>query len=104
MIRRYSKDVRELLTRRDLFSLAAALLLALAAYYFLLNLVEGLVTPAIAAIFGKRGLYELYFTINEAQFNYGSVLTGLILLASAVILVVLVAKLRRPSGGGSTGA
>lgn len=95
MIGEISKGLKDLARRGDLFALAAALLLALAAFYFLQALVEGLIAPAVAAILDKPGLYALSFTVNGAEFGYGSVLTGLILLAVALAVVVLVGKVRQ---------
>lgn len=102
MIKEYSRELREFLRKGDLPSLAAALILALATFYFLQALVEGLVGPAIAAIFSEPGLYALGFSVNGAKFGYGSVLTGLILLGLAVIVVALVAKLRHRPEASST--
>lgn len=76
----------------DLLATAAALLLALAAYFFLQMLVEGLIAPLIAAIFSEPGLYALSFSIGETEFGYGSVLTGLILLILAIAVAALVVK------------
>jgi large-conductance mechanosensitive channel len=98
VLKEYSNSLRQFLARGDLGALAAALLLALAAFYFLQALVEGLVAPAVAAIFDEPGLYALKFTISGTEFGYGSVLTGLILLVLALILVALLGKLRQPSG------
>ncbi|HMI80410.1 MAG TPA: MscL family protein [Solirubrobacterales bacterium] len=95
MIGEISKRLKDLVGRGDLFALAAALLLALAAFYFLQALVEGLIAPAVAAILGEPGLYALTFTVNGAEFGYGSVLTGLILLAVALAVVTLVGKVRQ---------
>jgi large-conductance mechanosensitive channel len=99
MIKEYSTDLKEFLAKGGLGGLGAALLLALATFYFLQALVEGLVAPALAAIVSEPGLYALTFTVNGTQFGYGSVLTGLILLALAFIVVALVAKLRQGNEG-----
>jgi large-conductance mechanosensitive channel len=98
------RSLRELVLKGDLFTIAAALLVALASFYFLQALVEGLVGPAFAAIVNEPGLYSLSFTINEAEFGYGSVLTSLILLALAVVVVLLLAKARQSAESRSTDA
>jgi large-conductance mechanosensitive channel len=99
MLKKYSKSLRGMLASGDLFALGAALLLALATFYFLQALVEGLLAPAVAAIFDEPGLYALKFTIGGTEFGYGSVLTGLILLLSALVVVALLGKLRSGEGG-----
>jgi large-conductance mechanosensitive channel len=104
MIRAYSKSLKEFVLKGDPIAIGAALLVALAAYFFLQTLVEGLIGPAIAAIFSKPGLYALSFTVNEAEFGYGSVLSGLILLALALIVVAVLGKVRREAESRSTDA
>lgn len=56
---------------------------------------EGLITPAVAAIFSEPGPYALSFTINGSEFGYGNVLTALIVLALALAVVVLLGKARQ---------
>lgn len=86
----------------DTIAIAAAFLMALAVYYFLQTLIEGLVAPAIAALFNKPDIYVLHFTINGSDFRYGSVLVGLILLALALVVVAVVGKAREGAEGRST--
>ncbi len=55
-------------------------------------LVRDLLTPIIAAIFGKPSFDDLTFTINGAQFLYGSFLSALltfVLIAAAVFFFVV---------------
>jgi large conductance mechanosensitive channel len=54
--------------------------------------VADLVTPLIAAIFGKHDFSSLYFTINGSRFLYGDFLNALITfvsIAAAVFFVVV---------------
>lgn len=95
MVREISKSFKGLVLRGDLFAIAAALLVALTAFYFLQSLVEGLIAPAIAAIFSEPGLYALSFTVNGTEFGYGNVLTALIVLILALAVVVLLGKARQ---------
>lgn len=90
-----TRSLRALVLKADPFPIAAALLMALAAFYFLQSLVEGLIVPAIAFLFSKPGLYALTFTIDGTEFGYGSVLAGVILLALAFLVVALLAKARQ---------
>ena len=102
MIRDISRSFWALAQKGDLLATAAALLLALAVFYFLQALVEGLLAPALAAILGEPGLYTLSFGVNGADFAYGEVLRGLILLALAFLVVALVAKARQAAESRST--
>lgn len=104
MIGETSRSIKRVLLGGDLFAIAAALLLALAGYFFLQTLVEGLIAPAIAAIFSEPGLYGLSFSINGAEFGYGSVLSALILLVLAVAVVAWAGRVRQASDGRSNDA
>lgn len=95
MIKAYSKSARGLMLRGDAILIAAAFLMALAVYSFLQTLVEGLVAPAIAALFDKEDIYLLNFTIEGNALRYGSVLVGLILLALVFLVVAIVGRTRQ---------
>jgi large conductance mechanosensitive channel len=49
--------------------------------------VSGIITPLIAAIIGKPSFNDLTFTINDAVFGYGAVLTALITFVSIAAVV-----------------
>ena len=88
------KGFREFVLRGNVIDLAVAVVIG-AAFTLVVNaVVQWLITPLIAAIFGKPNLEDvLTFTINEAQFSIGAVLTALInflLVAAAVYFVVIV--------------
>ena len=102
MIRESFRDFSRLVMRGDVFATAAALLMALAAFYFLQSLVEGLIAPAFAAIFSQPGLYALSFRVRGTEFGYGNVLTALILLVVAFVVVALLSKARPGAESRST--
>jgi large-conductance mechanosensitive channel len=102
MIKRYAKSLEEFMLRGDAIAIAAALLIALPVYSFLQTLVEGLVAPAIAALFDKEDIYLLHFTVSGSDFPYGNVLVGLILLILAFVVVALLSKARQGAESSST--
>jgi large conductance mechanosensitive channel len=75
-----------------LIALAIAFVVG-AAFAALVNaLVVDLITPMIAAIFGKPDFGDLSFTINESRFRYGHFLNALLTflsVAAAIFFVVL---------------
>jgi large conductance mechanosensitive channel len=77
----------------DLITVAVGLVMALATYGLVNTLVEGLITPIIAAIFGEPSFSGLSFTINESEFLYGAVISAAIVLvttaAAVYFLIVL---------------
>jgi large conductance mechanosensitive channel len=88
------KGFREFVLRGNVIDLAVAVVIG-AAFTLLVNaVVQWLITPLIAAIFGKPDLDDVMtFTINGAEFSIGAVLTALInflLVATAVYFVLIV--------------
>lgn len=102
MIQAYSKSFREFMMRGDTIVIAAAFLIALAVYFFLQTLMEGLIAPAVAALFDEPDIYLLSFTINGSDFRYGTVLVGLILLVLVFAVVAVVAKASQGAEDSST--
>ena len=88
------KGFREFVLRGNVIDLAVAVVIG-AAFTLVINaIVQWLITPLIAAIFGQPNLDGvLTFTINEAQFSIGAILTAIInflLVAAAVYFVLIV--------------
>jgi large conductance mechanosensitive channel len=99
------KGFRDFITKGNVIDLAVAVVIG-AAFIAVVNaVVEGLITPLIAAIFGEPDLNEVgTFTINGAHFSIGLILTAMInfLLVAAAVYFVLIAPMnafrsRRPS-------
>jgi large conductance mechanosensitive channel len=103
------KGFREFVLRGNVIDLAVAVVIG-AAFTLVINaVVQWLITPLIAAIFGKPNLDDVMtFTINGAVFSIGAVLTALInflLVAVAVyfVLIVPMNKLREMRASGEEG-
>ena len=103
------KGFREFVLRGNVIDLAVAVVIG-AAFTLVINaVVQWLITPLIAAIFGKPNLDDVMtFTINGAVFSIGAVLTALInfaLVAAAVyfVLIVPMNKLREMRASGEEG-
>jgi large conductance mechanosensitive channel len=86
------KEFRDFLLRGNLIEIAVGLVLALAFTAVVTALVEDLITPLIAAIFGKPDFSGLTFTINDSTFRYGSFLNALLsfVLIAAVLFFLVV--------------
>ena len=72
------KEFRDFLFRGNIVELAVAFVMGLAFAAVVNSLVNDLVMPIIAMIFGKPDFSDLTFTINDAKFRYGSFITNLI--------------------------
>ena len=94
------KGFREFIMRGNVIDLAVAVVIGAAFAKVIDALVTGIINPLIAAIFGKPSLNDVgNFTINNANFSIGVLLTALVnflLVAAAVyfVLIVPVNKLR----------
>jgi large conductance mechanosensitive channel len=101
------KDFKDFLFRGNLIELAVAFVIGLAFAAVVTALVEDLITPLIAAIFGKPDFSDLTFTINDSVFRYGDFLNALItfvLIAAAIYFVVVVPMKRLVRGKQETRA
>jgi large conductance mechanosensitive channel len=87
------KGFKEFMLKGDLITVAVGLVMALATFAVVEALVEGLITPIVAAIFGEPNFGDLAFTINGSQFHYGAVIDALLTFvatAAAVYFLVIV--------------
>lgn len=87
------KGFRDFAFKDDLISAAIGLVMALATFTLVTAIVEGLISPIIAAIFGEPSFYNLSFTINGSEFRYGAVINAAIVFvgtAAAVYFLVVV--------------
>ncbi|HEX6194480.1 MAG TPA: large conductance mechanosensitive channel protein MscL [Jiangellaceae bacterium] len=92
------KGFREFVLRGNVIDLAVAIVLGTAFTVVINAVVQWLITPLIAAIFGEPNLDNVWnFTINGAQFSIGAILTALInfLLIALAVYFVLVVPMNR---------
>jgi large conductance mechanosensitive channel len=86
------QEFKQFLLRGNVVDLAVAVVIG-AAFGAVVNaLVADIVTPVIAAIFGKPDFSSLHFTINDSRFLYGHFLNAVIsfvTIAAAVFFMVV---------------
>lgn len=86
------KEFKEFIARGNLIDLAVAVVIGTAFAALVKSLVEDLVTPVIAAIFGQPDFSELSFTINGSEFMYGNFINAVITfvsIAAAVFFLIV---------------
>ncbi len=86
------RGFKEFISRGNVVELAVAVVIGAAFGALVTSLVADLVTPLIAMIFGEPDFSDLHFTINDAQFNYGSFLNALfafISVAAAIYFLIV---------------
>jgi large conductance mechanosensitive channel len=87
------REFRDFLLRGNLVELAVAFVMGLAFAAVVTSLVDDLILPIVAMIFGEPDFSTLDFTINGAVFRYGAFLTALItFLTTAAAIFFFVVK------------
>jgi large conductance mechanosensitive channel len=87
------KGFRDFIMRGNVVDLAVAVVIGAAFGAVITAFVADIITPLIAAIFGKPDFSQLTFTINNSKFFYGSFINAVIsflLIAAAIYFVVVV--------------
>jgi large conductance mechanosensitive channel len=86
-------DFKKFVLRGNVVDLAVAVVVGVAFTAMITAFVADLITPLIAAIFGKPNFSNLTFTVNHSQFKYGSFLNALLsflIVATVVFFAVVV--------------
>ena len=87
------KEFKQFILRGNVVDLAVAVIVGAAFTAVIAALVKDLITPLVAAIFGKPDFSSLTFTINHSRFNYGSFLNALltfVIIATVVFFLVVI--------------
>lgn len=88
------KGFKDFITRGNVVDLAVAVVIGGAFALVIQAIVEGLLNPLIAAIFGQPNLAAVgNFTLNGAEFSFGIVLAALfnfLAVAAAIYFIVVV--------------
>jgi large conductance mechanosensitive channel len=90
------KGFRDFIMRGNVVDLAVAVVIGAAFGSVVTALTEGIINPLISAIFGQPNLDNVgTFTINNAHFSIGVVLTAIInfLIIAAAIYFIIVAPM-----------
>ena len=72
------KELRDFLFKGNIVDLAVAFVLGVAFAAVVTSLVDNLIMPVVAMIFGEPDFNGLTFTINDAVFRYGAFITDVI--------------------------
>ena len=81
------KGFKEFMLKGDLITVAVGLVMALATFAVVEALVEGLITPIVAAVFGEPDFGGLAFTINGSEFHYGAVINAAVTFVATATAV-----------------
>ena len=88
-------DFKKFILRGNVVDLAVAVTVGLAFAAVVTAFVNDLITPLIAAIFGKPNFSDLSFTLNHSRFQYGSFINALLsfLITATVVFFAVVVPL-----------
>ena len=94
------KGFKEFIMRGNVIDLAVALAIGVAFTAVVTSLVEDLLTPLVAAIFGEPDFGDLSFTINGSEFMYGNFINAVIsfLTIAVAIYFFVVVPINRLKG------
>ena len=87
-----TQEFKAFLLRGNLVDMAVGIVIGLAFAAVVTAFVADLITPLIAAIFGKPDFSSLTFTINHSTFRYGAFFNALIsfVIIAAVVYFLVV--------------
>jgi large conductance mechanosensitive channel len=101
-MRRMTAEFKAFAFRGNLIDLAVAVILGLAFNAVVQALVNGVLMPLIAALFGQPNFNSLYITIGDARIRYGLFITAVVqflLIALALFFIVrAVNRMLHPRG------
>ena len=86
------EEFKQFLLRGNVIDLAVAIVLGVAFGAVVTSLVENIITPIIAAIFGEPDFSGLTFEINGSVFRYGAFFNAVlsfVLIAAAIFFFVV---------------
>jgi len=85
-------DFKKFILRGNVVDLAVAIVVGTAFTAMVAAFVKDFITPLIAAIFGKSDFSNLYFTVHNSRFNYGSFINTVVsflIIATVVFFAVV---------------
>src|SRR4051794_12735452 len=98
------EEFREFLNKGDIVTIAVGLIMALYFQQIINALLNGVIFPIIAAIFGKRDFFDIGFDLGDARISIGQVLNAIISFVIVAFILFLIVKafnrMRRASADG----
>lgn len=86
------KEYKEFINKGDVVTTAVGLVMALYFKTIIDKLIEGVITPIIAAIFGQANYTEIGFDIGDARISIGLVLGAVIDFIAVALILFFILK------------
>ena len=91
-MKKWIEEFKDFINKGDVVMVAVGLVMALYFKAIVDALLNGVVNPIIAAIFGKADIVDIGFTINGAKFSIGAVITAAINFVVVAVILFLIIK------------
>ena len=103
-MKKFFKEFKEFISKGNVIDLAVALVMGSAFTAIVTSLVNDVIMPFIAAIFGKVDVTELSFTLNNSVIPYGSFVQAVInFLLIAFILFLVIRAINKARNAAEAG-
>jgi large conductance mechanosensitive channel len=95
-MKKWLQEFKDFINKGDVVMVAVGLVMALYFKAIVDALLNGVINPIIAAIFGKQDIVDIGFDINGARFSIGDVINAAInFIVVAVILFLIIRAYNR---------
>ncbi|MCU0273420.1 MAG: large conductance mechanosensitive channel protein MscL [Acidimicrobiales bacterium] len=86
------KEYKEFINKGDVVTTAIGLVMALYFKTIIDKIIEGIITPIIAAIFGQANYTEIGFDIGDARISIGLVLGAIVDFIAVALILFFILK------------
>jgi large conductance mechanosensitive channel len=86
------EEFKAFINKGDIVMIAVGLVIALYFKAIVDALIEGVITPIIAAIFGKSDIFDIGFDIGDARIQIGAVIYAALVFVIVAFILFLVVK------------
>lgn len=91
-MKKYLDEFKDFINKGDVITIAVGLVMALYFQKIVNAVLDGVINPIIAAIFGQSNFTEIGFDIGEARISIGLVIDAVISFIAVAIFLFLVIK------------
>jgi large conductance mechanosensitive channel len=85
-------EFKDFINKGDVVLIAVAFVLALYFRVIVDSVIDGVITPIIAAIFGKSSIFNIGFDIGDARISIGAVIYAALVFVIVAFILFLVVK------------
>jgi large conductance mechanosensitive channel len=86
------EELKSFINKGDVVMIAVAFVMALYFVRIVDSIVEGVITPIIAAIFGKSEIFSIGFDVGDARISIGRVIYAALVFVVVAFILFLVVK------------